>query len=126
MKIMKPFTLVVLSAGLLLAGAPEGKELYTSKCANCHGANGEGKAAIGKMFNVTMPVLASKEVQDKSDAGLKKVILTGKGIPGCVAYFRDSICRAVSAACRTTVSGKPATGRVKRCTSSRSAGWPTM
>jgi mono/diheme cytochrome c family protein len=69
----------IVSAGLLCAGAPEGKELFTAKCQACHGANGEGKAAIGKMFNVTMPVLASKEVQAKSDADLKKVILSGKG-----------------------------------------------
>ena len=69
----------IVSAGLLYAGAPEGKELFTAKCQACHGANGEGKAAIAKMFNVTMPPLASKEVQAKSDAELKKVILSGKG-----------------------------------------------
>ena len=69
----------IVSAGLLYAGAPEGKELFTAKCQACHGANGEGKAAIAKMFNVTMPPLASKEVQAKSDAELKKVILSGQG-----------------------------------------------
>jgi hypothetical protein len=31
------------------------------------------------MYNVAMPPLASKEVQAKSDADLKKVILAGKG-----------------------------------------------
>jgi hypothetical protein len=31
------------------------------------------------MYNVTLPPLASKEVQAKSDAELKKVILSGKG-----------------------------------------------
>jgi mono/diheme cytochrome c family protein len=66
-------------AGLAIAGAPEGKELFTAKCAPCHGQNGEGKAAIAKMFNVTLPALASKEVQAKSDADLKKVIISGKG-----------------------------------------------
>lgn len=69
----------VFSAGLAYAGAPEGKELYTAKCQPCHGANGEGKAAIAKMYNVTLLPLASKEVQAKSDAELKKVILSGKG-----------------------------------------------
>ena len=69
----------ILSSGLLLAGAPEGKELYTAKCSACHGANGEGKPAIAKMLNVTLPPLASKEVQAKSDADLKKVITAGKG-----------------------------------------------
>ncbi|MBZ5727561.1 MAG: cytochrome c [Acidobacteriia bacterium] len=70
---------LIASAGLAFAGAPEGKEVYVAKCQSCHGANGEGKAAIAKMFNVTMPPLASKEVQAKSDAELKKVILSGKG-----------------------------------------------
>jgi mono/diheme cytochrome c family protein len=69
----------IVSVGLLYAGAPEGKELFASKCQACHGANGEGRAAIAKMFNVTMPPLASKEVQSMSDADLKKVILSGKG-----------------------------------------------
>jgi len=69
----------IVSAGLLQAGAPEGKELFMAKCQACHGANGEGKAAIAKMFNVTMPPLASKEVQAMSDGDLKKVILAGKG-----------------------------------------------
>lgn len=69
----------IISAGLLYAGAPEGKELYTAKCQACHGANGEGKAAIAKMMNVTLPPLASKEVQAKSDADLRKVVLSGKG-----------------------------------------------
>src|SRR5579859_3893986 len=67
------------SLGLAYAGAPEGKSIYVAKCQGCHGANGEGKAAIGKMFNVTMPVLASKETQAKSDAELKKVITDGRG-----------------------------------------------
>jgi mono/diheme cytochrome c family protein len=70
---------LVISAGLSWAGVPEGKEIYTAKCAPCHGANGEGKAAIAKMFNVTQAPLASKEVQAKSDDQLKAVILKGQG-----------------------------------------------
>jgi mono/diheme cytochrome c family protein len=65
--------------GLAYAGATEGKEVYTAKCAQCHGANGEGKPAIAKMMNVTQKALGSKEVQAKSDADLKKVILAGQG-----------------------------------------------
>jgi mono/diheme cytochrome c family protein len=70
---------LIAAAGLTYAGAAEGKELYTARCQTCHGAKGEGKAAIGKMYNITMPNLASKEVQDKSDADLKKVITAGQG-----------------------------------------------
>jgi len=75
---------VLVFAGLaaslcLMAGAPEGKTVFTAKCQGCHGANGEGKAAIAKMFNVTMPPLASKEIQTKADADFKKTITEGHG-----------------------------------------------
>ena len=91
----------IVSAGLLYAGAPEGKELFTAKCQACHGANGEGKAAIGKMFNVTMPVLTSKEVQAKPDAELKKVILSGKGKMKAVAGVTEKQADDVVAFVRT-------------------------
>jgi mono/diheme cytochrome c family protein len=71
--------LLTLGVGAALAGVPEGKVLYAAKCQGCHGEKGEGKPAIAKMFNVTLPALGSKEVQDKSDAELKKVIADGKG-----------------------------------------------
>jgi mono/diheme cytochrome c family protein len=75
------FTMISLavSLGLASAGAPEGKPLYTAKCQGCHGVAGEGKAAIAKMFNVTMPALGSKEVQAKSDGDLGKIITAGPG-----------------------------------------------
>jgi len=68
-----------LAASLAYAGAPEGKAVFASKCQACHGPNGEGKAAIAKMFNVTMHPLGSKEVQSMSDADIKKVITQGHG-----------------------------------------------
>jgi cytochrome c len=64
---------------LTAADAGVGKELYTKKCATCHADNGDGKELIAKMFQVTMKPLSSKEVQSKSDADLKKVILEGSG-----------------------------------------------
>jgi mono/diheme cytochrome c family protein len=70
---------LIAIAGLSWAGAPEGKDVYAAKCAPCHGANGEGKAAIAKMYNVTQAPLASKEVQAKTDDQLKGVILKGQG-----------------------------------------------
>ena len=80
---MKTIALAVLSsiafAGLAVAAAAEGKDVFTAKCAPCHGANGEGKAAIGKMYGVTQRPLASKEVQAQSDADIKKAITAGKG-----------------------------------------------
>ncbi|MBZ5578261.1 MAG: cytochrome c [Acidobacteriia bacterium] len=70
---------LIVTVGLAYGSAAEGKGLYGTKCAACHGANGEGKAAIGKAFGVTMAPLGSKEVQSMSDADIKKVILSGKG-----------------------------------------------
>ena len=70
---------LIASAGLTWAAAAEGKDVYTAKCVACHGPNGEGKAAIAKMMNVTIAPLASKEVQAKTDAELKEVVLKGKG-----------------------------------------------
>ena len=57
----------------------KGKEVFSSRCAACHGTSGEGKEAIAKMFSVTMKQLGSKEVQSVGDATLKKDILEGNG-----------------------------------------------
>ena len=92
---------LVVSAGLSWAGAPEGKEIYTAKCTACHGANGEGKAAIAKMFNVTQAPLASKEVQAKSDDQLKQVILKGQGKMKPVAGVTEKQAADVVAFVRT-------------------------
>ena len=74
--------LLVVAVPALAAGkgdAVAGKTLFASKCASCHGASGEGKDAIAKMFKVEMKHLGSKEVQAKSDAELKKGITEGSG-----------------------------------------------
>jgi mono/diheme cytochrome c family protein len=62
-----------------MAGSSEGKEVYDGKCKSCHGAQGQGNPGLAKMLKVEIPVLGSKEVQDKSDAELKKAITEGKG-----------------------------------------------
>jgi len=64
---------------LTAADVAAGKDLYGKKCASCHGAGGEGKDAIAKMFNVQMKPLTSKDVLSKSDADLKKAMLEGSG-----------------------------------------------
>ena len=73
----------VLVASLLVVAAEKGnvakgKEVF-SRCAVCHGDEGQGKEAIGKMFGVKMPQLGSKDVQALDDAAIKKIILEGKG-----------------------------------------------
>ena len=64
---------------LIAADTAAGKDFYGKKCASCHGASGEGKEAIAKMFNVEMKPLTSKDVLSKTDADLKKVLLEGSG-----------------------------------------------
>jgi mono/diheme cytochrome c family protein len=76
---MKKTAILLIFGGLGFAGAPEGKAVYAARCQPCHGPNGEGKAAIAKMFKVEMHPLASKEVQAKSDADLQKIITAGTG-----------------------------------------------
>jgi mono/diheme cytochrome c family protein len=80
------FTMILISAVLFYAApliaagdAAAGKEVYTKKCASCHGAGGEGKDTIAKMLKVEFKHLGSKEVQAKTDADLKKEILEGGG-----------------------------------------------
>ena len=92
---------LIASAGLSWAGAPEGKEVYTAKCAPCHGANGEGKAAIAKMYNVVQAPLASKEVQAKTDVQLQQVILKGQGKMKPVSGVTDKQAADVVAFVRT-------------------------
>lgn len=67
------------ACGLAIAGAPEGKTVFDAKCQACHGPKGEGKPAIAKMFKVEMHPFASKEVQSRSDAEIRKIITEGNG-----------------------------------------------
>jgi mono/diheme cytochrome c family protein len=56
-----------------------GQQVYSRKCAACHGADGVAKPALEKSMGVTMKPLASKDVQAKTDADLKKNIVEGVG-----------------------------------------------
>jgi mono/diheme cytochrome c family protein len=69
---------LALTAGLMAADAAS-QAAYVKGCKACHGAQGEGNPAIAKMLNATLPNLASKEIQAKSDVDLKKTIVEGKG-----------------------------------------------
>jgi mono/diheme cytochrome c family protein len=93
--LMLVFVIVAYVTPSIAADAGAGKDLYAKKCASCHGPDGEGKDAIAKMFKVEMKPLSSKEIQAKSDADLKKVILEGsgkmKGVTGIDAKNADDI-----------------------------------
>ena len=72
---------LMCSSGHLGAGgadASAGKEVFQKRCSMCHGADGAGNTPMAKVAKLTIPNLASKEVQELSDADLQKVITQGK------------------------------------------------
>ena len=73
------FVLVVGLIGSSYAGGDPaaGKDLFTSKCGMCHGADGSGNTAMGKRFNIQN--LRSPDLQKRSDADLAAAITKGKG-----------------------------------------------
>ena len=70
--------LVLMVAGLATTkamAAPAG-DLYKSKCAMCHAADGSGDTTMGKKYNIRD--LRSADVQKDTDAQLSGVITKGK------------------------------------------------
>jgi cytochrome c5 len=68
---------VLLSEDLNEKGNLSGKAAYNQTCIRCHGPNGKGDKNADKFFNTTIPRLNSAEVQSKSDAELKEIIMKG-------------------------------------------------
>jgi mono/diheme cytochrome c family protein len=66
-----------LSATAWAADAAAGKTVYGTKCKTCHGADGEGNAALAKALKAEIKPLS--ESAGMSEADLKKVITEGKG-----------------------------------------------
>ena len=73
-------SLVVLAIALAMSvsafAADATADVFKSKCASCHGADGKGDTPAGKKMNVKD--LASDDVQKQSDADLAAVIEKGK------------------------------------------------
>ena len=60
--------------------SPQGKSLYTQKCAACHGEKAEGKASYPKLAGQTKEDLTKKldGYIDGSFGGAQKVIMAGQ------------------------------------------------
>ena len=74
------FLILILLSSLLIVtshAADNASATFTSKCAMCHGADGQGKTTMGAKFNIKN--LASPEVQKQSDTQLLGIITKGKG-----------------------------------------------
>lgn len=73
----------VALAAFALASAPAkadtaaAEATYKAKCAMCHGPDGKGETATGKMMKVKD--FASEDIQKMSDADLSSAISAGKG-----------------------------------------------
>jgi mono/diheme cytochrome c family protein len=94
-------TLLVVTSAFAAGDAAAGKEVYSKKCASCHGAAGEGKETIAKTLKVELRNLGSKEVQAQADPDLKRVILQGKGKMKTVAGVDEKAADDVVAYLRT-------------------------
>lgn len=53
------------------------EDLYKSKCAACHGADGAANTAVGKSMKIRD--FHSPDVQKQTDAQLTEIITSGKG-----------------------------------------------
>ncbi|MHB9149107.1 MAG: c-type cytochrome [Thermoleophilia bacterium] len=84
-------------AALLVTAVPvaasEGSELYSSLCASCHGAQGEGRGSF--------PALAQNPVAD-DEAQLDSVIRSGKGIMPPFSHLSEEDIAALVGYVRTT------------------------
>ncbi len=58
---------VLALPAMRVSAAPDGKELYTRNCKECHGVTGDGKSPSGKALN-------PKVKQDLSDAAVQAKI----------------------------------------------------
>lgn len=67
---------VILASGSLWAQAASGAATFKSKCIVCHGTDGTGNTPLGKQLQAAN--LHSKEVQQRSDAELHKIVHDGQ------------------------------------------------
>ena len=67
---------VCLMVSPLHADQAATEQLYKSKCAMCHGADGKGATPVGQKLGAHD--FASAEVQKESDADLAQIISKGK------------------------------------------------
>lgn len=108
------FALAMVPVAAAQGAAAGSANLYKTKCAVCHGADGAGKSA---MKNTE---LRAAEVQKQTDAQLQEAVANGKGkmpgykdklskgqIAGLVTHIR-SLAGAPKAAGATEKKGKPA------------------
>ena len=89
---------LLLAPSALAAGSAQ--DLYKSKCAMCHAANGSGDTAMGKKLGARD--FASPEVQKQTDAQLIEITAKGKNkMPGYEKKLTDDQIKQLVAYIRT-------------------------
>jgi len=73
---MAALFLTLALTGFAPADDAAGKNIFTSKCAICHGPNGDGKSPIGKTLNI--PDFHSAQAQKMTEAEVKAIVTDGK------------------------------------------------
>ncbi len=78
-RVGSPLLLLAVASlcAVIPAQAQGGAALFKAKCAPCHGPDGKGETAMGRVLKVRD--LSSAEVQKQTDAELTAVIENGKG-----------------------------------------------
>jgi cytochrome c6 len=66
----------ILAIPVVSWAADQGADLFATKCAACHGKNGDAESAMAKKMNIKP--MSSADVQKKSDAELTSIITKGK------------------------------------------------
>ncbi len=91
------------STGVFAQDQANGEKVYKAKCASCHGADGKGETATGKMTKARD--ICSDEVKKESDAAWTDIVAKGKNkmpaygkqltdtdVKDVIAYMR-SLCK---------------------------------
>jgi mono/diheme cytochrome c family protein len=87
--------------------ATAGKDVFTKRCAMCHGPDASGNTPMAKALGATIPDYRSKTVQDLKDAELKKQIVEGKDkMPAQTGLTDDDVANVI-AYIRTFAAKKP-------------------
>jgi cytochrome c6 len=82
---------LAFAMGIAAAARADGKDMYTKKCAGCHGKDGKADTPMGKRLE--MKDLSSPAVQKAAtDAQWEKIILEGYKAPdGKVVMYPSKI-----------------------------------
>jgi len=86
----------LVTPGAQAADAGAGQAVYAAKCKSCHGAGGEGNAAIAKMMKVELKPLAGTS-EEAVKAAVTKGVGKMKPVAGLAGADVDNVAAAVKA-----------------------------